>query len=99
MVLVANDEAYGRAQGLTLENAREQFHVVVFMAGCGDGRLAWPATVELLLHLPHVNFHPGGKTIDYTAYGWPVRLAECGEREYVAKCIAHVFFVVSIAFR
>jgi hypothetical protein len=89
VVLVADDEAYGRAHGLALEDAREQLHLVVFMPGRGDGRLAWPAAVELLLHLHGINFHPGGEPVDDTTYGGPVRLAKCGERQYVAKCVAH----------
>ena len=85
LVLVPYNKADGASGGLTLEDTREEFHLVCFLSAGGELRLTRTTAAQFLLDEVHVDGDACRKTIDYATYTRTMRFAEACQSEYVTK--------------
>lgn len=97
LIRIAHLEADGSAGGATLKDAREELHVVCLVAASGDGRLARTTTCHLSLKECLIDLDACWHTVDDTAHGHTMALAEGGEAKDISECI-HFFPLFITAF-
>ena len=81
LIGVAHQKTDGATGRLTLEDAAEQFYLIVFLAGCREVALTRLAASQFTLDKEHIDFDASRHTINDTAYGRAVTLTEGGEAE------------------
>ena len=85
LVFVADNEADGRTRGLSLEQPREDFHAVAFLARRGQRALSRAAAVEFVLHDAEVYADACRHAVNHAADGRAVAFAERRQAEYLSK--------------
>ena len=81
LILIADEEGYGRSRATPFKHAREYLHAVGFVARRGQRALAWPPTVEARLHIAFVNGNASRKTVQHAAYAGTVAFAKAGKAQ------------------
>ena len=87
-ILVVDQQAYGRAGGLALEDAGQDFHRVAFPALGHMAALAGFAPVQVMLQVLRAQRHPRRTAIHNARVARAVALAATGQREQFSECVA-----------
>ena len=90
LVLVPHDHGNrGAKRGFAIQQATENFHLVRFLARCGDVALAWLASVQFGLNRLDAEVEPWWTALNNDTHPSPVGFTEGADPEEVAEAAAH----------
>ena len=90
LVLVPHDHGNrGAKRGFAIQQATENFHLVRFLARCGDVALAWLASVQFGLNRLDAEVEPWWTALNNYTHPSPVGFTEGADPEEVAEAAAH----------
>ena len=90
LIAVVYQKTDGLARRHSVKHAAQYLHLVCFLSGSDKSALPGTATVEFALY--EVDIYPDTcrHTVDDTANGGAVALAEGGQAEDMAKTVSHI---------
>ena len=89
LIFVAHHHRDRCAEGHAIEQATENFDLVILLAGGGDLALAWLAAVEFGLDRFKIQLQPGRAAVDDYANPAAMGFAEGADPKEISEAAAH----------